>query len=126
VVTDASSEKCRPSSFNLPGDPGFCIRVSEGARGRVVEVIGELDQSNRHLLHDACLGSVDVDVVVDLGDLTFMDCCGYAGFVSVGRALQDRGCSLALGNLKGQPARLLGLIDALAANRVERARPDRT
>jgi anti-anti-sigma factor len=44
---------------------------------RVVYVSGELDIAARDLVRRACLQGVDLAIVVDMTDVTFMDCSGY-------------------------------------------------
>jgi anti-anti-sigma factor len=89
------------------------VRVSTDGGLRVVNVSGELDMGTRDSLERACLANEDMSVVVEMADLTFMDCCGYGALVAVRRAIQERGGSLTLSNQVGQPARLLMLLGAL-------------
>ena len=50
-------------------------------------------------------------MVVDLTDLSFMDCAGYGALVASASILERRGGSMVLMNPVGEPQRLLGLID---------------
>ena len=90
--------------------PSLNVHVSTIAGKHVVNVCGELDVRTRHFVEQACVAGDDVAVVVEMGDLTFMDCCGYAGLVAARRALQEHGGSLTLRNEVGQPARLLAML----------------
>jgi anti-anti-sigma factor len=89
------------------------VRVSTDAGLRVVNVSGELDMGTRDSLERACLANDDMSVVVEMADLTFMDCCGYGALVAARQVIQERGGSLTLSNQVGQPARLLMLLGAL-------------
>ena len=93
------------------------VSVSTDAANHVVNVSGELDVRTRHLVEQACLTGRDLAVVVEMSELTFMDCCGYAGLVAIRRALLERGGSLTLTNQVGQPARLLALLGAAESAR---------
>ena len=88
------------------------VRVSINGGNHVVDVAGELDVRTRQLVEQACLTGHDLTVVVDMSELTFMDCCGYAGLIAIRRALLAQGGSLTLTNQSGQPARLLALLGA--------------
>jgi anti-anti-sigma factor len=50
-------------------------------------------------------------VIVEMADLTFMDCSGYGAFVAARQVLEERSGSLTLANSTGEPAYLLSLID---------------
>jgi anti-anti-sigma factor len=90
--------------------PSLNVHVSMVAGRHVVNVSGELDVRTRHFVEQACVaGDVDA-VVVEMGELTFMDCCGYAGLVAARRVLQEHGGSLTLRHEVGQPARLLAML----------------
>lgn len=97
----------------LASPPSLNVRVSTDAGLRVVNVSGELDMGTRDSLERACLANDDMSVVVEMADLTFMDCCGYGALVAARRVIQERGGSLTLSNQVGQPARLLMLLGAL-------------
>jgi anti-anti-sigma factor len=99
------------------GAPALIASVSIDGDNHVVIVSGELDVRTRQLVEQACLTGQDLAVVVEMSDLTFMDCCGYAGLVAIRRALLARGGSLTLSNQTGQPARLLALLGAAESAR---------
>ena len=58
----------------------------------------------------ACCEGIEIDVVVDLADLTFMDCGGYRGLLQARVALERCGGSLTLTDAVGEAARLLELL----------------
>lgn len=97
----------------LASPPPVNVRVSMDAGLHVVNVSGELDMGTRDSVEKACLAGDDMSVVVEMADLTFMDCCGYGALVAARRVIQDRGGSLTLSNQVGQPARLLMLLGAV-------------
>jgi anti-anti-sigma factor len=77
----------------------------------VVALTGELDIATRQVAYDACVASESSDIVVDLGAVSFMDCSGYGALMAARSEFQRRGGSLTLRNARGEPARLLLLID---------------
>ena len=83
---------------------------------------GELDVRTRHFVEEACVAGDAVAVVVEMGELTFMDCCGYAGLVAARRVLQDHGGSLTLSHEVGQPARLLAMLASTGATNPQGSR----
>jgi anti-anti-sigma factor len=89
------------------------VFVSADVGHHVVNVSGELDVGTRDVVEQACLAGDDVAVVVEMAELTFMDCCGYAGLLAARRLLQAHGGSLTLSHQAGQPARLLALLGAV-------------
>jgi len=89
------------------------VHVTMDRLHQVVSVSGELDMGTRHVVENACRAGDDVAVVVEMADLTFMDCCGYAGLVAARRLLHEHGGSLTLRHQSGQPARLLALLGAV-------------
>jgi anti-anti-sigma factor len=103
---------------SAPGTPVLDVSVSIDGGNHVVNVSGELDVRTRQVVEQACLTGHDLTVVVEMSELTFMDCCGYAGLVAIRRALLERGGSLTLTNQVGQPARLLDLLDAAESARL--------
>ena len=92
---------------------GLIVTVSTERRRRIVHLRGELDIATRALARDACIVGDDHDVVVDLGDLTFMDSRGYGALTSARESLRRRGRTLTLRDLCGQPARLVGLLSII-------------
>ena len=102
---------------SAPGLPVLDVSVSIDGENHVVHVSGELDVRSRQTVEHACLDGRHLAVVVELSELTFMDCCGYAGLVAIRRALLERGGSLTLANQGGQPARLMELLGAAESAR---------
>ncbi len=115
----ASSGTLSVSTRNesAPSPPVLDVSVSIDGESHVVNVSGELDVRTRQMLEHACLEGRHLAVVVDMSELTFMDCCGYAGLVAIRRALLERGGSLTLTDQHGQPARLMELLGAAESSR---------
>ena len=91
-------------------DESLTIRASEASDHLLVALAGELDFANRTTVFDICTGDPLRDVVVDLSDLTFLDCAGYQGLLDARLVLVARGGSLEVINLDGEPRYLLDLI----------------
>jgi anti-anti-sigma factor len=96
-------------------DGCFTVRVCCNGDERTVHAVGQLDISSRELMAQTCLDGVHRTVIVDLTELTFMDCGGYRAIVEARTGLEHRGGSLTLTHPTGEPARLLTLIDELLA-----------
>jgi anti-anti-sigma factor len=94
-------------------DPSFTLRVSKRRGHRVVQIGGELDIATRSRARRACLEGRGNNVVVEMADMTFMDCCGYGGLVAARHILQAGGGSLTLNHQTGQPAELLVMLAVL-------------
>jgi anti-anti-sigma factor len=109
----------RPGSETPPstalGDLPFSVNVSRSGRRRVVHLGGELDVASRHLVRQACAIGRRKAVVVEMADMTFMDCSGYGALVAARRTLQEQGGSLTLRNPAGQPAEFLTMLTLLEA-----------
>jgi anti-anti-sigma factor len=101
------------SPISLAEDLSFSVNVSRDGRSRVVQISGELDVATRNVVRRACLAGRRKAVVVEMADMTFMDCSGYGGLVAARRVLQAHGGSLTLRNQAGQPAELLNMIQRL-------------
>ncbi len=100
-----------PATLTATGaDLPLSLSISRDGRNRVVRIGGELDVATRSLVRGACSASRRTAVVVEMGDMTFMDCCGYGGLVAARLALQEHGGSLTLRNQQGQPAELLEML----------------
>lgn len=91
----------------------FTLRVSRHRFRRVVQIGGELDIASRDRAHEACLAGRGKVVIVEMGAMTFMDCCGYGGLVAARQILKDAGGSLTLHHQTGQPAELLTMLASL-------------
>jgi anti-anti-sigma factor len=100
-------------------DVGLTVSATSIGGHRVVRLAGELDIATRDLVRQACLEGNDLSVVVDMTDLTFIDCSGYGALIRARRILTDLGGSLKMRNQAGQPAFLLSVLcDLEAANRL--------
>ena len=96
-----------------PDDRPFTLRVSKRRGRRVVQIGGELDIATSNKARRACLDGRGKDVVVDMADVTFMDCRGYGGLVAARQILQADGGSLTLNRQNGQPAEFLVMLAVL-------------
>jgi anti-anti-sigma factor len=93
------------------GSTRFTCGVFVEQEVSVVRVAGELDIASRAQATRSCVdGGQDV-VILDLSELTFMDCCGYGGILEARITLEGRGGSLTLRHPVGEPARLLELLE---------------
>jgi anti-anti-sigma factor len=99
-------------SFTPPA--AFLVRVLNREHDRLVSVAGELDPATCDELRHACTDGDDRDVVVDMHGVTFMDSRGYEGVVLARTFVEERGHSLALLGMAGQPTRLVELFMAAA------------
>ena len=105
-----------PTPVAQAGDLPFAVNVSRHGRQRVVQICGELDVVTRNIVRCACLAGRRTAVVVEMSDMTFMDCSGYGGLVAARNDLQAHGGSLTLRNQAGQPAELLTMLENLQAD----------
>ncbi|MEO5723220.1 MAG: STAS domain-containing protein [Ilumatobacteraceae bacterium] len=83
----------------------------------VVRLAGELDLASRDQLFRVCTVPHDLSVVVDLSELIFMDCFGYGGITAARSVVEADDRTLTVRSATGEPARLLGLIADLEAQR---------
>jgi anti-anti-sigma factor len=112
-VTASNGDARQPMLTVLPwGRSPFTVTISAFDGRRLIHVSGELDLSTRDVMHGACVVDEGHDVTVDLRAITFLDCSGYSGLVAARRELEDRGGSLFVTELAGQPARLLAMLTA--------------
>ena len=77
----------------------------------VVAMSGDLDLASCAAALAACTSADQLDVVVQLADVEFMDCAGYGALVAAHTTLDQRGGSLVLKGPVGEPLRLLSLIE---------------
>jgi anti-anti-sigma factor len=110
VLTAPPSARSESVAIVDPDDAGFAVSSVSAGGHRVVHVSGELDIAARDLARRACLQGVDLAIVVDMTDLTFMDCSGYGALIAALRILTDLGGSLTIRNHVGQAAHLLSLL----------------
>ncbi len=92
---------------------GLSIEVSSEHGERVISVGGELDRSTMLELIDACTSRLDESIVIDLGELTFMDGGGYSSLVVVRETAIARERTVTVRNACGQPARLIEMFAEL-------------
>ena len=104
-----------PTTAFRSDDLGFTLRVLKHRGHRIVEIGGELDIASRNTVRLACLEGRGKFVVVEMADMTFMDCCGYGGLVAARQILQAGGGSLTLQHQTGQPAEFLNMLTLLEA-----------
>lgn len=110
-------EPCRVARSGVSGAP-FTTRVAIEPGARVVHLSGELGREHRDLVAVACLGGGEgATVRIEMDELSFMDCGGYGGLVVARRMLEQRGGSMRFANARGEPLRLLRLIDELESTR---------
>lgn len=93
-----------------PGAVPLALRGVPPEIRMVVALTGEMDLASRDIAYNACVRDTHRDVVVDLTEVSFLDCAGYGALMSARRILEQRGGSLVLRNQTDQPARLLSLI----------------
>jgi anti-anti-sigma factor len=84
--------------------------VESDDRTHVVRIAGELDSASRALVTDLCTQGRARSVVVDLSELTFLDCGGYGALVAARALLEKHRRTLALVGAVGEPRLLLDLI----------------
>lgn len=87
------------------------MRVRYDGPTSVVALTGELDAAHCADVARACMSPGHVDVIVDMADLTFMDCSGYGALVASRNVLRTRGGSLSVLDACGEPLRLLTLAE---------------
>lgn len=93
--------------------PQLVARHSDEGPGgsHVVRLVGELDVATRRLVSElADENSWTSDIVLDLRELEFMDCCGFGAIVGLAKGFALHGRCLWLTGQVGEPARLLGLL----------------
>ncbi|WP_341992180.1 STAS domain-containing protein [Azorhizobium sp. AG788] len=76
---------------------------------KVVEIAGDMDAAAMAELKATfeALGSGAEDVVLNLGQVEFMDSSGVGGIVFLYKRLRVAGCKLRLSGARGQPLQLL-------------------
>ncbi len=91
-------------------DQAITILIESDDEIRVVKIAGELDIASRALVTRLCTEGRARDVVVDLAELTFLDCGGHRAFVAARTTLERQHRTLTLIGAVGEPRRLLDLI----------------
>jgi anti-anti-sigma factor len=88
----------------------FDVHIGPPGADHVVHIRGDLDLASRDITLRACLEGCHPSIIVDLDELTFMDCAGYGGLLAAQENIEHRGGTFRLVNPRGEPARLLSLI----------------
>ena len=104
-----------PVSRLVDAGDGLAINVFPEGSSCVVHVSGELDLATSDSLFIAAAAGGHPSVVIDLTELTFMDCGGYRCLMACRHAIGRRGGTLAIRGQRGEPARLMDLIRELEA-----------
>lgn len=93
--------------------PGLEFIVHASDDTIVVEVAGEIDLATAPLLEDTLTATpANMNVVVDLTYVTFLDARGIAALVAARDTLRARGSTLMVANPVSHVARVLMLADA--------------
>ena len=80
----------------------------------IIRLFGELDLASREKFRQTLARADEMlDVVVDLGELTFMDCAGYSSLITARAARTLRGGTLTFANAGGEPATLIAMISGI-------------
>ena len=74
---------------------------------------GEFDCASSGRLLRAATAVRESAVVIDMGLVSFMDCSGYRSLMAAERMFGQRGQTVVIQGLTGQPTRLLDLITQL-------------
>ncbi len=93
--------------------------VDSSGDARVVRLAGQLDVASCGVVKQWCVAGGAGAVIVDLSDLTFLDCGGYGALLAARTELEQHHRTLTLIGAVGEPRRLLDLIRQL-----EESRPD--
>jgi anti-anti-sigma factor len=83
-----------------------------------IRLQGEIDITRREETYRACTAVRAARVVVDLSDVTFLDSAGSLAFVRARDRLERSGGSLVLTGARGEPARLLDILDSIGADTI--------
>lgn len=79
----------------------------------VVHVAGELDLTTKDQLFAVATVGKHPAMVIDVADVTFMDCSGFGALVASGLVINGDDRTLRIRGLTGQPAHLCDLIAKL-------------
>ncbi len=114
---DGQSEPSTRLELEL-ADARFTILAESDHDTHVLKIAGELDRARAALMARRCVEGQAPVVVVDLTDLTFLDCGGYRAFVAARAELEQQRRTLVLVGAVGEPRRLLDRI-----RQFDRSRP---
>jgi anti-sigma B factor antagonist len=98
--------------MDLPSSSPFQVRVTAEGADVILHLVGDLDltavDSFRSCV-DGALDGNDGAVVVDLGDLDFIDSTGISALLVIRRRLQGQGRELRVANMSAGAARVFEL-----------------
>lgn len=104
---------CQPHPSTDAADVPFGVRVDDAGADYILHVSGQLDMGSRAVIVRACADGGRRTLLIDLDELTFMDCAGYGALVAAQGAADARGGSLVIVNARGEPAHLLELVEGI-------------
>jgi anti-anti-sigma factor len=120
---DALSED-GPAASTTPRPPGLAVRTVVGDDRITLTLRGELDLSSRSEL-DHALAGLQLEhahkLVLDLGDVSFMDSSGVHAVMTVKALCAEHRCELLLASRSAAVQRLLELTGVLAQLRLDGA-----
>lgn len=101
---------CPPSrAVEVDPLPPFGIELTGTADHQVVRLHGELDLAYAAPVRAALAGVAGAEVVVDLGDLRFIDACGLSALLAARREMAEQGRRLVLTGAGAQVRRVFEL-----------------
>jgi len=90
--------------------PLLTVSSSRIGTSETLALAGEIDLSTSHLLVDAIDGAIDAgatEVVLDFGEVTFVNSTGLGAMVAATKRLRQSGGDLVLRRFRGIPASAL-------------------
>jgi anti-anti-sigma factor len=105
------------SQVGAPSAPALFSAITHREADRAVVMLGgELDLASLTLLVDclAALGPEINKVVLDFGELDFIDCCGLHVIVDIAQSLAASRGSLSIRSMAPQVRRVLEFVNAIA------------
>jgi anti-anti-sigma factor len=88
----------------------FAVRLEQQPLWRSIVMTGELDLASVDSVQAACTDVPDGMVIIDLSELTFIDCAGYRALAAVISSIDAGGRRSLVVGLCGQVERLLALV----------------
>jgi anti-anti-sigma factor len=108
---------CRDSNRPPASGPWVGARIRCRPGSLIVDLSGEIDIAAHEQVVRVCSAIAGVHVTVDLSRVTFLDTAGHRSLCEAATRLQERGGTLELTGMRGEPARLLGVVDRLSLTR---------
>ncbi len=111
--------------MDTPSSSPFQVRVSADGDDVTLHLVGDFDLTAAENFRSCIEGAVDGNlgaVVVDLGDVAFIDSTGISALLVMRRRLQGQGRGLRVANVSAEAARvfeLTGLTDIFTEGDVE-------